>query len=87
MPSQLALAARSVSKMRRGTIIFLVINLLVIGFLLNAFSTLIGLLFEDGSWVCYRLSGTEPVVRAYTEAKSEAESAKLTEAAKKWVLE
>jgi phosphoglucomutase len=44
------------------------------------------LLFADGSWVCYRLSGTEPVVRAYTEAKSEAESAKLTEAAKKWVL-
>jgi mannosyltransferase OCH1-like enzyme len=35
--------------MRRGTIIFLVINLLIIGFLLNAFSTLISLLFEDGS--------------------------------------
>jgi phosphoglucomutase len=25
------------------------------------------LLFSDGSWVCYRLSGTEPVVRVYTE--------------------
>jgi len=35
--------------MRRGTTIFLVINLIVIGFLLNAFSTLISLLFEDGS--------------------------------------
>lgn len=35
--------------MRRGTAIFLVINLVVIGFLLNAFSTLIGLLFEDGA--------------------------------------
>jgi hypothetical protein len=35
--------------MRRGTIIFLVINLLIIGFLLNAFSTLISLLFEDGA--------------------------------------
>jgi len=35
--------------MRRGTTIFLVINLLVIGFLINAFSTLISLLFEDGS--------------------------------------
>ena len=35
--------------MRRGTIIFLVINLIVIGFLLNAFSTLISLLFEDGA--------------------------------------
>ena len=29
------------------------------------------LILEDGSWVCYRLSGTEPVVRAYTEARSE----------------
>jgi len=35
--------------MRRGTIIFLIINLLIIGFLLNAFSTLISLLFEDGA--------------------------------------
>ena len=35
--------------MRRGTIIFLVVNLFVIGVLLNAFSTLISLLFEDGS--------------------------------------
>ncbi|MHB1022126.1 MAG: phosphoglucomutase/phosphomannomutase family protein [Acidobacteriaceae bacterium] len=45
------------------------------------------LLFADGSWVCYRLSGTEPVVRVYTEARSEKESATLSEAAKKWVLE
>jgi alpha-D-glucose phosphate-specific phosphoglucomutase len=45
------------------------------------------LLFADGSWVCYRLSGTEPVVRAYTEAKSLKESEILTAAAKKWVLE
>ena len=29
------------------------------------------LVFEDGSWVCYRLSGTEPVVRVYSEARSE----------------
>ena len=35
--------------MRRGTITFLVINLIILGFLLNAFSTLISLLFEDGS--------------------------------------
>lgn len=35
--------------MRRGTAIFLVINLIIIGFLLNACSTLIGLLFEDGA--------------------------------------
>lgn len=33
--------------MRKGTIIFLVINLIVIGYLVNAFSTLISLLFED----------------------------------------
>jgi mannosyltransferase OCH1-like enzyme len=35
--------------MRRGTIIFLVINLIILVFLVNAFSTLISLLFEDGS--------------------------------------
>ncbi|HEX4023003.1 MAG TPA: phosphoglucomutase/phosphomannomutase family protein [Acidobacteriaceae bacterium] len=44
------------------------------------------LVLADGSWVCYRLSGTEPVVRVYTEARSLAESEKLTEAAKQWVL-
>ena len=38
-------------------------------------------IFTDGSWVCYRLSGTEPVVRVYTEARSENESAKLSAAA------
>lgn len=43
------------------------------------------LIFEDGSWVCYRLSGTEPVVRAYTEARSQEDSARLTEAAEQWV--
>lgn len=45
------------------------------------------LVFDDGSWVCYRLSGTEPVVRAYTEARSEEDSAKLRKAAEQWVLE
>ena len=35
--------------MRRGTAIFLIINLMIIGFLVNACSTLIGLLFEDGA--------------------------------------
>ena len=29
------------------------------------------LVLADGSWVCYRLSGTEPVVRVYSEAGSE----------------
>jgi phosphoglucomutase len=44
------------------------------------------LIFEDGAWVCYRVSGTEPVVRAYTEARSEADSEALSKIAKEWVL-
>ena len=44
------------------------------------------LILEDGSWVCYRLSGTEPVVRAYTEARSEADMEALKAAAEKFVL-
>jgi len=45
------------------------------------------LIFEDGSWVCYRLSGTEPVVRVYSEARSERGLEKLSTAAKKWIFE
>ncbi len=44
------------------------------------------LVLEDGSWVCYRLSGTEPVVRAYTEARSEQDMESLSAAAKAFVL-
>ena len=44
------------------------------------------LILDDGSWVCYRLSGTEPVVRAYTEARSEQGMEALSAAAKKFVL-
>jgi len=44
------------------------------------------LILEDGSWVCYRLSGTEPVVRAYTEARSEQGSEALRKAAEAFVL-
>jgi alpha-D-glucose phosphate-specific phosphoglucomutase len=44
------------------------------------------LILEDGSWVCYRLSGTEPVVRAYTEARSEQDMEALKAAAEKFVL-
>jgi alpha-D-glucose phosphate-specific phosphoglucomutase len=44
------------------------------------------LILEDGSWVCYRLSGTEPVVRAYTEARSEQDMQALHSAAEKFVL-
>ncbi len=45
------------------------------------------LICENGSWVCYRLSGTEPVVRVYSEAGSNAELAKLSAAAKQWIFE
>ena len=45
------------------------------------------LIFDDGSWVCYRLSGTEPVVRVYTEARSHDDAEVLGKAAKEWVLQ
>jgi phosphomannomutase len=44
------------------------------------------LILDDGSWVCYRLSGTEPVVRAYTEARNEQDMNALRSAAEKFVL-
>ena len=44
------------------------------------------LILDDGSWVCYRLSGTEPVVRAYTEARSEKDMESLQAAAEKFVM-
>jgi phosphoglucomutase len=45
------------------------------------------LILDEGSWVCYRLSGTEPVVRVYSEARKESDSEPLSRAAKDWVLE
>jgi alpha-D-glucose phosphate-specific phosphoglucomutase len=45
------------------------------------------LVLADGSWVCYRLSGTEPVVRVYSEARSREELAKLSAAAKAWIFD
>jgi phosphoglucomutase len=44
-------------------------------------------LFEDGSWMLLRLSGTEPLLRLYVEAESAAASAKLTKEASQWVLQ
>jgi phosphoglucomutase len=44
------------------------------------------LILDDGSWVCYRLSGTEPVVRAYTEARRERSRMPCEAAAEKFVL-
>jgi phosphoglucomutase len=45
------------------------------------------LVFGDGSWVCYRLSGTEPVVRVYSDARSEQDLQKLSAAAKQWIFD
>lgn len=43
------------------------------------------LIFEDGSWLLMRPSGTEPVVRAYAEAASLSESRQLAEEGRKWI--
>ena len=43
------------------------------------------LILDDGSWVCFRLSGTEPVVRAYTEARDEKDMVALRSAAERFV--
>ena len=45
------------------------------------------LILDDGSWVCYRLSGTEPVVRVYSEASSKEGLERLSAAAKQWIFE
>ena len=44
------------------------------------------LIFDDGSWILLRLSGTEPLMRVYTETPSQAESARLAEEARAWVF-
>jgi len=43
-------------------------------------------LFDDGSWMLFRKSGTEPVVRLYGEAGSAAELESLLQAGKEFVL-
>jgi phosphoglucomutase len=45
------------------------------------------LVMDDGSWVCYRMSGTEPVVRVYSEARNQEGLEKLSSAAKQWIFE
>jgi phosphoglucomutase len=42
--------------------------------------------FDDGSWMLARLSGTEPLLRLYVEAASSADSLKLTREATEWLL-
>ena len=44
------------------------------------------MIFEDGSWILLRLSGTEPLMRIYTESATQEESARIAEAAQKWVF-
>jgi len=44
------------------------------------------LVLDDGSWVGYRVSGTEPVVRVYTEARSPEDLDRLSAAAKQWIF-
>ena len=43
-------------------------------------------MFGDGSWMLLRSSGTEPLVRLYVEAESEAATAKLVKDASAWIL-
>jgi phosphoglucomutase len=45
------------------------------------------LTFDDGAWVLMRPSGTEPVVRIYTEATTMAESQKLAQDARAWIVQ
>jgi phosphoglucomutase len=42
--------------------------------------------FEDGSWVLMRLSGTEPLLRVYTEAATQEASRQLGEQTRAWIF-
>lgn len=44
------------------------------------------LLLDDGSWLLFRKSGTEPVVRLYGEASSEARLTEVMKAGKQFIL-
>jgi phosphoglucomutase len=43
--------------------------------------------FDDGSWVLLRLSGTEPLLRIYTEAATVQESSKIARETQAWVMD
>jgi phosphomannomutase len=43
--------------------------------------------FGNGSWVLLRLSGTEPLMRVYTEAATLKESSAMADETKSWVLD
>jgi phosphoglucomutase len=44
------------------------------------------LLLDDGSWMLFRKSGTEPVVRLYGEAGNDARLAEVMAAGRKFIL-
>jgi phosphomannomutase len=44
-------------------------------------------IFEDGSWLLLRPSGTEPLVRIYAESESEKELEVLLEQGRKYLLD
>jgi len=43
--------------------------------------------FADGSWVLLRLSGTEPLMRVYTEAATLKESSRIASETQAWVMD
>lgn len=43
--------------------------------------------FADGSWVLLRLSGTEPLLRVYTEASTPEESSNIARETQAWVMD
>jgi phosphoglucomutase len=43
--------------------------------------------FADGAWILLRLSGTEPLMRVYTEAATLKESLKLSSETQAWVMD
>jgi len=45
------------------------------------------LILDDGTWLLMRPSGTEPVVRIYTEAATPAASQKLADEARAWITQ
>jgi phosphoglucomutase len=42
--------------------------------------------FDDGSWVLLRLSGTEPLLRVYTESSSQEMAKQLAAKTREWVM-
>jgi phosphomannomutase len=45
------------------------------------------LIFDNDEWILMRPSGTEPLIRVYTEAGSLDESEKLAEQGRAWITQ